>query len=91
MSWVALLFVLLLSVVPSSTAVDRVALYWIPLQLFVLSNIPNVFGRSNKKNTAWIYAVIGYSAAVQFVWLNYANYAHTWLPYRFYPWVWFWQ
>lgn len=91
MSWVALLFVLLLPVFPSSTAVDRVALYWIPLQLFVLSNIPNVLGQSNKKNTVWIYAVIGYSAAVQFVWLTYANWAPTWLPYRFYPWIWFWQ
>jgi hypothetical protein len=26
-------------------------------------------------------------AAVQFVWFNFGNYAYTWLPYQFYPFV----
>jgi hypothetical protein len=91
MSWSALLFVVLLEISPSSTAVDRIALYWIPLQLFVLSHLPNVLGRRRGKNAVWGYAVVAYSAAVLFIWLTYGNMASLWLPYQFYPWVWFWQ
>ena len=91
MAWSALLFIALLIVSPSSTAVDRVALYWIPLQLFVLSRLPNALGQREGKNAVWVYAVVTYSAAVHFVWLVYADTAFAWLPYQFYPWVWFWQ
>ena len=91
MAWSALLFIVLLIVSPSSTAVDRVALYWIPLQLFVLSRLPNALGQRAGKNAAWVYVVVAYSAAVHFVWLVYADTAFAWLPYQFYPWVWLWQ
>jgi hypothetical protein len=91
MSWSALLLVGLLMASPSSTAVDRVALYWIPLQLFVLSRLPNALGQQNGKNAIWVYAVVGYSAAVHFVWLFYADTAFAWLPYQFYPWTWLWK
>jgi hypothetical protein len=91
MAWSALLFVVLLKVSPSSTAVDRVALYWIPLQLFVLSRLPNALGRRDGRNVVWVYAVVAYSAAVHFVWLVYADTAFAWLPYQFYPWVWLWR
>lgn len=85
MSWSALLLVGLLMVSPSSTAVDRIALYWIPLQLFVLSRLPNALGRVNGKNLLWVLAVVVYSAAVHFIWLFYAETAFAWLPYQFYP------
>ena len=29
--------------------------------------------------------VLGFYGLVQFVWLNFADHAHLWLPYRFYP------
>ena len=87
----ALLLVAILLVSPSSTAVDRVALYWIPIQLFVLSRLPNALGNVAGKNGGWVYAVVAYSAAVHFVWLFYADTAFAWLPYKFYPWVWLWQ
>jgi hypothetical protein len=87
----ALLFVALLFVSPSSTAVDRVALYWIPLQIFVFSRLPNALDKRNSKNAVWVYAVVTYSAGIQFVWLIYADTAFAWLPYQFYPWVWLWR
>ena len=90
MAWGALAFVALLYISPSSTAVDRLALYWIPLQLFVWSRFPDVIGRSGAKNSLWVYLVVGYSAATQFVWLYFATYSYLWLPYQFYPWVWLW-
>ncbi len=91
MAWSALLLVVLLNVSPSSTAVDRVALYWIPLQLFVMSRLPNAMGQKYSKNALWVYAVVAYCAVVHFVWLVYADTAFAWLPYQFYPWVWLWQ
>ena len=91
MAWGALAFVVLLYFSPSSTAVDRVALYWIPLQLFVWSRIPDALGRPGAKNALWVYAVVGYSATTHFVWLFFANHAFAWLPYQFYPWVWLWR
>jgi hypothetical protein len=91
MSLGALGFVGLLVVSPSSTAVDRLALYWIPLQLFVLSRLPDAMARNPKQNIIWIRLVIFYSAAVLFVWLFFATHAFAWLPYQFYPWVLFWQ
>ncbi|CAN1496812.1 EpsG family [Burkholderiaceae bacterium] len=91
MSLSALMLIGLLVVSPSSTAVDRVALYWIPLQLFVLSRLPDAMTRNPKRNIIWIRLVIFYSAAVLFVWLFFATHASSWLPYQFYPWVLFWQ
>ncbi len=78
----------ILVVSPSSTAVDRVALYWIPLQLFVLSRLPDAMSRHRAGSTIWIFLVTSYSAFVLFVWLFFAKHADAWLPYQFYPWVW---
>lgn len=93
-TWVALsalMLVVLLYLSPSSAAVDRVALYWIPIQLFVWSRIPTALEsrRGNKK--IWISLVTVYSAAVMFVWLRFSAHAVTWLPYKYYPWEWLWQ
>jgi hypothetical protein len=86
---IALIFLLLVST--SSTAVDRVALYWIPIQLFVWSRLPSAMGKRSGRRVMWVFGVAAYSAAVQFVWLFYAAHANYWLPYQFYPWVLFWQ
>ena len=91
MAWIALLFVVLLYVSPSSTAVDRVALYWIPLQLFVWSRVPDAMGHPESKNAGWVYAIVGYSATVHFVWLFFGTYSGGWLPYQSYLWVWLWR
>jgi hypothetical protein len=74
-------FLILLLILPSSTAVDRLALYIMPLQLAVLSRVPGAAMRPHSGKLL----VIAYSFAVQFVWLNYAAHAEYWLPYRFYP------
>lgn len=82
---VALAFIVFLMVSPSSTAVDRMALYIIPIQIFVLSRLPEAFsGRIRGINPITL-AVVVYSAAVQFVWLNFGEHARAWLPYQFYP------
>jgi hypothetical protein len=75
---------------PATTAVDRMALYMLPLQLVVFSHLPEVLGRRGRRNTDYTSVVLLYYGAVLFVWLNYAAHAYAWLPYRFYPLeVWF--
>lgn len=90
MSLGALAFIVLLAVSPSSTAVDRVALYWIPLQLFVWSRLPQAMGQQAGTQRQWLAVVLAYAFAVQFVWLFYADHSYAWLPYKFYPWEWLW-
>ena len=87
----ALAFIPLLLLSPSSTAVDRVALYWIPLQLVIWSRVPDALGRTKGAMAFWTWSIVGYSVAVYFIWLFFADYSVYWLPYKFYPWVWLWQ
>ncbi len=68
----------------ATTAVDRIGLYMLPLQLMVFSHLPDVFGRQGRRNEDWVLAILVYYAAVLFVWLNYAAHSHLWTPYRFY-------
>ena len=66
---------------PSSTAVDRLSLYLMPLQLVILGRVPFVY-----MNRTLATALVGaYCFAVQFVWLNFATHAKYWLPYQVYP------
>ena len=67
--------------VASSTAVDRLALYLIPLQLFVGSRIPDtrLFGLPPG---TWNQLLIAFSLAVLLVWLLFAGHSQLWLPYR---------
>ena len=81
-SFVSFGFLVLLMVLASSTAFDRLALYTLPLQLAVLARVPGGL-LAPRLGTM---AVIGYSAAVLFVWLNYAVHSEYWLPYQLYPW-----
>lgn len=86
--WMAALslgFLVVLFVSPSSTAVDRIALYMLPLQLVVFSHLPDVLGSRQRSNQQWVTLIVLYYALVQFVWLNFAVHARGWLPYRFYP------
>ncbi|CAA9532380.1 MAG: hypothetical protein AVDCRST_MAG62-2006 [uncultured Sphingomonas sp.] len=73
-SYASLGFLVLLFVLPSSTAVDRMALYTFPLQLAVLSRVPLAFPQQGSRAL-----VVGYSLAVQLVWLNFASHAGYWV------------
>lgn len=72
---------------PSSTVVDRLSLYLIPIQVLVLSRLPLIFGRNGRQSMLMATLVISYSLAVQLVWLLYAGHAEDWIPYRSYLWL----
>ena len=80
-SLLAVLAAVGLFTVASSTAVDRLALYLIPLQLFVGSRIPDtrLFGIPPG---FWTQLLVAFSLAVLLVWLLFAGHSRFWLPYR---------
>lgn len=83
--WIAVFAMLCVPLVAiASTAVDRVALYLIPLQLYVFSRLPRL-ATTIRARTAVVLGILGYYAAVQFVWLNFATHAPYWVPYQFMP------
>lgn len=66
----------------ASTAIDRIALYLIPIQLYVFTRLPQLANRRSSR-TQIVLAVVAFYALVQAVWLNFAIHAEHWLPYRF--------
>jgi len=73
-------------VVLSSTATDRVALYLIPIQLFMFARLP--FVMSDPRHRALVVlGVVGYYMLVQAVWLFFASHAYVWLPYQNIVWL----
>lgn len=77
----AFAFTIALFISSSSTAVDRMSLYLMPLQIAVLTRVA-LLGQSRLPGTV---AVLVYLFTVQFVWLNFADHARYWVPYQFYP------
>lgn len=83
--WMAVISLLCLPLLPiSATGVDRMALYFIPLQIVVFARLPAAV-RDMHVRTLVVVGIILYYAAVQFVWLNFASHAFAWIPYRFMP------
>ncbi|MBY8823610.1 EpsG family protein [Sphingomonas colocasiae] len=84
MSITALACIPALMLLGGSTLVDRLALYLIPLQLFVLASLPRALGSNGRENGQIVLAVIAYSAAILFTWLNFAGHTEAWVPYKLY-------
>lgn len=74
--------VLVLVLPTSSTAIDRVALFLIPLQLAILPRLAYALASTRQKNAQLFLAVCAYSAAIQAVWLVFATHASYWVPYK---------
>lgn len=74
----SLAMVPLLFLLPSSTAVDRIALYLLPIQIAVIPRFLLVIAGP----IAGRLAIVAYCIMIQFVWLNYAAHARFWIPYQ---------
>jgi len=82
-TWVAIFSLTCIPLVDvASTAVDRVALYFLPIQIFVFSRIHLLFRHRASKSLA-IMCVIGVYGLAEWVLLNYAPIvSNSWLPYN---------
>jgi hypothetical protein len=76
------LLLILFPLSPSSTFLDRVGLYMIPIQLMVFGHLSSILTAKPQEGSLINLFAILYFAAVQFVWLNYAANSYAWLPYR---------
>jgi len=65
----------------ASTAVDRVALYFIPIQIVVFARLPFLAQRRISPKMTTILIVLFY-ALVMYVWLVFSANSRYWIPYR---------
>jgi EpsG family len=83
-----LLSVLAIATVPlvgfASTAVDRIALYFMPMQLYVYSRLNLQFRQLTFVVALGVVIVYG---VVLWIWLNYGNYTYAWVPYKLWPFI----
>ena len=64
-----------------STFIDRIAIFFIPLQLVIISRVPLLI-YSAYYRTIFIVTTIILYIFVLLVWLNFAKHAYLWLPYN---------
>ena len=69
-----------LAISPSSTAVDRAAIYLLPLQIAVFNRLPLAAHRNELSR----FLPVLLFGAVLFVWLSFAQHAKLWLPYQYF-------
>ena len=84
-SLISIILLILFFILNSSTALDRIALYMIPLQLAVFSRLPDILGGSLQGRSITFLFVIVFYSLVMFVWLNFASHSYLWVPYKFFP------
>ena len=69
----------------ASTAIDRLALYLIPIQIVVFNRLPSLIkGKLNTSITVLL--IVLYYFSVLAVWLNFAANAYAWVPYDNFLW-----
>ena len=83
LSLVALISVPLLFLMSSSTVIDRLVIYLVPLQIFTFSRIVAVTKPSIRREA--LLGLVAYCALVQAVWLIFSVHGEFWVPYKFYP------
>jgi hypothetical protein len=81
-SYAALILFLAMFVSPGSTALDRIGLYFIPLQLVVLSYLPELFDVKKKISQLLKFLIVSYCTMILMVWLFFSDSAFRWLPYK---------
>jgi len=81
LAYLGLACVVGLVVFDSSTAVDRLALYCIPLQMFVGARLTDLNLVKVSKRIITVIVIFA-AASIQLIWLNFAITAFAWLPYK---------
>ena len=67
---------------PSSTAVDRVGLFFSPIQVFAFGYFMRLFDGDFRSRLLLTAIADFYCVVVLYVWLNYATHSQFWVPYR---------
>ncbi len=80
--WIAIGSIVAMALVGvASTAVDRISLYFIPVQLAVYGRLPYLARNQISPSMTKVLIILMYTL-VLFIWLNYATHSRYWLPYQ---------
>ena len=82
MSFISLGLMIGLIAFDVSTAIDRIALYFLPIQLIIFSNLPEAIKEVKNSPSIIIILITLFYAAVMYIWMNYAYHSLYWLPYN---------
>jgi hypothetical protein len=83
--WIAIVtFMSLPLLLWSTTMVDRMGLYLMPIQLALWPRIIAV-QKTQLLRSTWVSSVISFYSLVLYVFFHYANHSHYWLPYLMFP------
>ena len=82
MAITSLLLVPMLLVLSSSTVVDRIGVLLLPFQIAFYSAIPMALSQKRIWREVLVVGIILFSAAIQTIWLLYADNSSHWIPYR---------
>lgn len=78
---VSIVMVPALFLVPSTTAIDRIALYLLPIQIVAIGRSLSLFSSAAVGRLA----IVAYCFMILFVWMNFAAHSRYWVPYRVTP------
>ena len=85
MKWLAVAsFMCLPLLLWSTTMVDRMGLYLMPIQLALWPRIIAA-QKTQLLRSTWVSSVISFYCLVLYVFFHYANHSHYWLPYLMFP------
>jgi hypothetical protein len=82
---VAIICLPIMLIIPSSTALDRVSLYVIPLQIYALTKIPSIVSENSREYLFATMALICGLGIVMFVYFEFSIHGKYYIPYTFYP------
>lgn len=63
-----------------STFIDRIALFFLPLQIAIFCFVPDIFPK--KYSAMIVIGIVIYCGMTQFAWLNFAVNSWAWIPYE---------
>lgn len=78
----SLILFALVQYLESTTILDRIGLYFLPIQLYVFGNLPAVIARTSDAYRFTAIAIVALYTMVLGIWLFLASHAEFWLPYR---------
>jgi hypothetical protein len=82
MAYASIFLFLAFFFVDASTAIDRIALYLLPIQLVVFSYLPEFFGKHGEQRQWILISIILLYFIIMIVWLSFSPFSYTWMPYK---------
>lgn len=68
--------------IPSTTIIDRIGLFFIPLQIFVWTNLPLILKKNVLNHSIYYFILFFYCLAILLVWLLFGDNSFAWIPYK---------